>query len=171
MDQLLTNMPRCELIEVNLSSVSNAIELHETLSKALGFPDWYGSNWDAFWDAITGLVEMPSELRFVHWPDFESRLPREAAFLRNALSEGAAGLGNRREAYGRIRSFVQSESFISRSTSRTAGLHSQEGGAERWGLSHAAIARGEIDGGPNDSPLFRRDDAARGVARLTGNRG
>ena len=57
----------------------------------------------------------------------------EAAVVLEPRIRGAAGLGNRRETYSRIRSFVQSESSISRSTSRTAGLHSQAGGAELLG--------------------------------------
>ncbi|WP_268800413.1 barstar family protein [Pseudomonas huanghezhanensis] len=39
--------------------MASAEELHCVLRGALGFPGWQGCNWDAFWDAITGLIEMP----------------------------------------------------------------------------------------------------------------
>ena len=28
-------------------------EFHERIKKALDFPDYYGANWDAFWDCLT----------------------------------------------------------------------------------------------------------------------
>lgn len=37
-------------------------DLHATLARAFGFPEWYGKNWDAFWDAITGLVRLPERM-------------------------------------------------------------------------------------------------------------
>ncbi len=27
-------------------------DLHERIRVAFGFPEWYGANWDAFWDLI-----------------------------------------------------------------------------------------------------------------------
>ena len=49
--------------------------------RAFDFPDWYGRNWHAFWDSIIGLVPMPHVLRFVHWRDFEARMPTSAAMM------------------------------------------------------------------------------------------
>jgi ribonuclease inhibitor len=76
---------RVEIIEINLSGVVTAKDLHRVLLRALDFPDFYGQNWDAFWDAITGLVEMPRVLRFHGWEAFSDRLPREAQMLRQCL--------------------------------------------------------------------------------------
>lgn len=42
-------------------------------------------NWDAFWDAITGLVEMPGHVRFLGWDSLTEHLPHEAGLLRAAL--------------------------------------------------------------------------------------
>jgi RNAse (barnase) inhibitor barstar len=72
-------------VVIALGAVHEPGELHDALARALGFPAWYGRNWDAFWDAITGLVEMPRKLRFEDWSLFEARLPREASLLRSAL--------------------------------------------------------------------------------------
>lgn len=73
-------------MEINLEAVTTADELHTLLSQALGFPDWYGRNWDAFRDAITGLVEMPAHLRLSGWEGFAGRLPNDARLMRNCLA-------------------------------------------------------------------------------------
>jgi RNAse (barnase) inhibitor barstar len=80
-------MPRSECVVVDLNPVQSKQALHELLRDALDFPDWYGRNWDAFWDAITGLVEMPETLQLLGWQSFEVRLPIEARQLRSALEE------------------------------------------------------------------------------------
>lgn len=72
-------------VVVDLSEVDSSLELQYRLMTSLHFPDWYGRNWDAFWDAITGLVPMPHRLRLVGWDDFENRLPSEAQHLKAAL--------------------------------------------------------------------------------------
>lgn len=46
---------------IDLKEVNTVQELHDLLSTKLGFPDYYGNNWDAFWDMITDtkIVIMP----------------------------------------------------------------------------------------------------------------
>ncbi|MDP3977289.1 MAG: barstar family protein [Pseudomonas sp.] len=80
-------MSRAELVEIDLQAVTSAEELHSLLMVSLGFPGWYGCNWDAFWDAITGLVEMPKTLKFLGWQKLSQRLPRDAALLQECLTE------------------------------------------------------------------------------------
>ena len=75
------------VIEVNLSEVTTTGELHMELSRALNFPDFYGQNWDAFWDSITGLVEMPQQLRFYGWQKLVGRLPNEARILQQCFED------------------------------------------------------------------------------------
>ena len=41
-----------KVIELDISNCYNLYELHSRISKALGFPEWYGKNWDAFWDMM-----------------------------------------------------------------------------------------------------------------------
>jgi len=62
-------------------------ELHECLAQALEFPDWYGRNWDAFWDSITGLVDMPEVLEFQWWSAFSAIMPQESKQLMELLGE------------------------------------------------------------------------------------
>jgi len=76
-------------ISIDLSDINTACQLHATLAAALAFPANYGMNWDAFWDAITGLVDMPQQLRFMGWQVLEERLPRDAALLQRILARMA----------------------------------------------------------------------------------
>ncbi len=77
-------------LDIDLSAVGSSAELQVLLRDALGFPAWYGCNWDAFWDAITGLVEMPRQLDIHGWPGLCQRLPDEARLLAKCLERMGA---------------------------------------------------------------------------------
>lgn len=81
---------RPEVLEIDLSPVSTADELQSILTDRLGFPGWYGCNRNAFWDAITGLIEMPRRLRLVGWAGFAARLPDDARLMRECLDDALA---------------------------------------------------------------------------------
>ncbi|SFT35498.1 Barstar, RNAse (barnase) inhibitor [Actinopolyspora lacussalsi subsp. righensis] len=72
---------------VDLSDVRTSAGLHRKLKIYFGFPDMYGMNWDAFWDAITGLVELPDEITFAGWGYFEKVLPNDARTMRDVFDE------------------------------------------------------------------------------------
>ena len=78
---------RAASLAIELADVDSAARLHERLREALALPPWYGCNWDAFWDAISGLVPMPRRLRLQGWSDFARRLPEEAAQLSACLEQ------------------------------------------------------------------------------------
>ncbi|KAA5830581.1 ribonuclease inhibitor [Saccharopolyspora hirsuta] len=72
---------------VDLSEVETARQLHLVLKRAFGFPPMYGMNWDAYWDAITGLVELPDEITFTGWARLAEKLPRDAEILRELMDD------------------------------------------------------------------------------------
>lgn len=37
---------------IDLTDCKYIMDLHERIRVSLDFPDWYGKNWDAFWDMI-----------------------------------------------------------------------------------------------------------------------
>ena len=80
-------MARISLISIDLSKVTNSQGLQLLLMERLDFPGWYGCNWDAFWDAITALVEMPETLELNGWADLVRLLPRDAELMKECLSE------------------------------------------------------------------------------------
>lgn len=74
-------------VTIDMKGVSNKDELQFLLKRKLDFPDFYGENWDAFWDTITGLVELPEKIIFENWLDLENLLPFEAKSLKDLLQD------------------------------------------------------------------------------------
>ncbi|WP_017557454.1 barstar family protein [Nocardiopsis baichengensis] len=66
---------------IDVGYVSSSHRLHMILKLALGFPDMYGHNWNAFWDAITGLVPIPGRIRLCGWSELVETLPDDAHLL------------------------------------------------------------------------------------------
>ncbi|MER5430563.1 barstar family protein [Streptomyces sp. NPDC002588] len=73
------------MVTIDVGGVADERMLHLLLKRELRFPDFYGMNWAAFWDAITGLVEIPDHLRFLGWDQLVDVTPRGATSLRKAL--------------------------------------------------------------------------------------
>jgi ribonuclease inhibitor len=78
---------RAELVEIDVGAVEGIRELHDKLAAALGFPAFYGRNWDAFWDAITGLVRMPRRLVVHGWRNLATRWPGDARIMEACLRD------------------------------------------------------------------------------------
>lgn len=39
-----------EIYTIDFSNIQNYLEIHFVIREALDWPDYYGCNWDAFWD-------------------------------------------------------------------------------------------------------------------------
>ena len=74
-------------VKIDVTNIKSSTELHLLLKDMLGFPNFYGENWDAFWDAITGLVELPMQIQFVGWGFLERNLPFDAKIMKECLSD------------------------------------------------------------------------------------
>jgi ribonuclease inhibitor len=72
---------------IDLSNIKSSKDLHSLLKTNLKFPNFYGQNWDAFWDAISGLVELPIKIEFKGWAILEKNLPSDAKILKELLEE------------------------------------------------------------------------------------
>lgn len=73
------------VIAIDVGGVEDESQLHALLARELEFPSFYGRNWDAFWDVVSGLVEIPDHLLFVGWAHLCEVLPRGAATLTAVL--------------------------------------------------------------------------------------
>lgn len=67
---------------LDLTGIHTKHDLHQLFKTRLGFPDWYGVSWDAFWDCIVAVVQMPPVLTLTHWEEFAQACPRDMAILR-----------------------------------------------------------------------------------------
>lgn len=76
-------------IEIDLGGIETSARLHEILASHLGFPDYYGKSWDAFWDCIRDPEQsrMPEVLRLRGWSKLETRLPVDAKILKMQLAD------------------------------------------------------------------------------------
>lgn len=75
------------VVKIDLTDIKDPKTLHKTLAKYLSFPKFYGMNWDAFRDAITGLVVMPKFIMFMGWSSFEINNKQDADMLKKLLKE------------------------------------------------------------------------------------
>lgn len=41
-----------KIINLDFTGCKNLCEMHERIRVAFDFPEWYGGNWDAFWDLL-----------------------------------------------------------------------------------------------------------------------
>ena len=44
---------------VDFRNVKYYLEMHDVIRESLDFPDYYGRNWDAFYDCITDMLYEP----------------------------------------------------------------------------------------------------------------
>lgn len=72
---------------LDLTGITSKAALHQLFKAELHFPDWYGVSWDAFWDCIVAVIEMPPELTLLHWEEFARQCPRDMEILRQVIQD------------------------------------------------------------------------------------
>ena len=76
-----------QAITIDLVNIKSTDELHQVFQDKLYFPDFYGGNWDAFWDSITSLVHMPDSLIITGLEQIRKVLPRDVAILEEIIHD------------------------------------------------------------------------------------
>jgi ribonuclease inhibitor len=74
---------------IDLAHVDTKAAFHLLMKRELHFPDWYGVgwvSWDAFWDAIVAVVEMPDVVVLTHWQAFAEACPKDMAILHDIIA-------------------------------------------------------------------------------------
>ncbi|WP_324672729.1 barstar family protein [Hymenobacter sp. GOD-10R] len=75
---------------IDLRGISSKPAFHELVKRELGFPEWYGvgwASWDAFWDCIVAVVQMPQQLTFINWEEFAETCPKDMGILRQVIKD------------------------------------------------------------------------------------
>ncbi len=62
-----------DLYILDFTNVKYYSEFHTIIMESLDFPDYYGRNWDAFWDCITDMVGDPMHIQIVGFETVERR--------------------------------------------------------------------------------------------------
>lgn len=74
---------------IDVGFISNEDSLQEMLAAVLGFPDYYGMNWNAFWDCIRDddQSSLPDTLIFKRFSLLQKNVPQGAEILRQCLEQ------------------------------------------------------------------------------------
>jgi ribonuclease inhibitor len=74
---------------LDLTGITTKQALHDLFKAHLGFPEWYGASWDAFWDCIVAIAKMPERLVLTNWQAFAQACPKDMSILRQVMQDYA----------------------------------------------------------------------------------
>ena len=72
---------------IDCSDIMTMEELHIVLADKLNFPDFYGHNWNSFWDAITGLVNMPNRIFFISYSSMKEKMKGDLRIMEKCFTD------------------------------------------------------------------------------------
>jgi ribonuclease inhibitor len=73
-------------LKLELRGIDSEKELHDYLFRELRFPEYYGSNWDAFDECIRD-ASLPAKIKVLHFEELEAKVPRGARLLKQCLKD------------------------------------------------------------------------------------
>lgn len=76
-----------KIVTLYLKNVKTPVEFQNVIKRALDMTDYYGRNWDAYWDAITGLITLPDELILEGWHEYKSRQKEDAVKFEQIMNK------------------------------------------------------------------------------------
>jgi ribonuclease inhibitor len=84
-ERLMNSYPT--VVNIDLNGIDTQADFHLKMKRELHFPEWYGANWDAFWDTITALVEMPKCVVLKNWQTFAWACPHDLQILHQIMAD------------------------------------------------------------------------------------
>ena len=63
------------------------LQMHRVIQVSLNFPDYYGCNWDAFWDCLTNMIGRPIHIEIIGLDVIESKFDDAANTMIDILRE------------------------------------------------------------------------------------
>ena len=72
---------------IDFSNVEYYLEMHKVIQEALDFPDYYGCNWDAFWDCLTDMAGRPVHIEIYGLDVIGQKFEGEDQILLETLKE------------------------------------------------------------------------------------
>ena len=87
---------------MDFSSCKYLGEIHEIIRNELELPEWYGANFDALWDAVTGFMYVPANIKIIYKPETKASqsLSEEVEKIISLFIEA-------REEYGQITVIIE----------------------------------------------------------------
>ncbi|SDY09582.1 barstar family protein [Hymenobacter psychrophilus] len=81
---------------LDLTGITTKAALYQLFKEQLGFEGWYGPSWDAFWDSVVAIVEMPPVLTLTNWEEFARRCSHDMQILRQVMQDYAVEMAPKR---------------------------------------------------------------------------
>ncbi len=72
---------------LDFSNVEHYLEMHKAIGEALDFPEYYGCNWDAFWDCLTDLLGRSIYIEIIGLEVIERKFPSASQKMIEILKE------------------------------------------------------------------------------------
>ena len=72
---------------IDFTNVKYYLQVHEIIKEALDFPDYYGKNWDAFWDCLTDMVGRSVHIEIRGLDVLKEKFPETAETLIECLTD------------------------------------------------------------------------------------
>ena len=76
-----------ELYTIDFTNVQHYLEMHFIIREALDWPDYYGCNWDAFWDCLMNMVGCPVHIEIIGLDVIERKFDNAARTMVETLKE------------------------------------------------------------------------------------
>lgn len=76
-----------EKYTIDFTNVNHYLEMHAVIWKALDFPDYYGCNWDAFWDCLRDMLGRPIHIEIIGLDIVERKFDDAAKIMIDTLRE------------------------------------------------------------------------------------
>ena len=76
-----------EKYTIDFRKVKSYLEMRFVIREALDFPDYYGCNWDAFWDCLTNMVGRPIHIEIIGLDVIERKFDGTAERMIEILRE------------------------------------------------------------------------------------
>ena len=84
-----------ELYILDFSKVDYINEVHQIIKDELDFPDYYGMNWDAFWDCLRDMIGDPIHIKLIGTERVQNKFSRHAKIMLDILKELKHGNNNK----------------------------------------------------------------------------
>lgn len=72
---------------IDFTNVKYYLQVHEIIKEALDFPDYYGKNWDAFWDCLTDMVGRQTNIEIYGFDVVQKKFSEDAELFLEVLKE------------------------------------------------------------------------------------
>ena len=76
-----------DLYTLDFRKVQYYSEVHTIIKESLDFPDYYGRNWDAFWDCLTDMVGRPIRIEILGLDIVERKFPSSISIMMETFRE------------------------------------------------------------------------------------